>query len=352
MDLESEVESRAITVLGGAGYIGSVLCGQLLQLGFRVRCFDIFLFGREPVRKLLNHPRFSCVAGDMRDRGALASALEDTESVVDLAGFVGDASCNIRPELTDSINSEASKLLAELAPRLGIKRLLFSSSCSVYGDSGGIVTEDSPTDDSTPYTRTKLMSEKVFLQAKSDTFHPTIVRLATVFGVSPRMRFDLAVNAMVAQAQSQGYITVYNGQRWRPFIHTRDVARALIHLLRAPTEAVSGRVFNVGSNRMNLTLADIGRLIARYWPRLRVTEAPSRDGRDYRVDFSCIEAQGFRCKVTVKEGIREIGCYVGMRRPDLSESRYHNGQTTEEKLRTLLFDGTSGKPLAKPAARA
>ncbi len=342
------MESRAITVLGGAGYIGSILCRQLLQQGFRVRCFDIFLFGPEPVRDLLAHPRFSCLAGDIRDRSALASALEGAEAVVHLAGLVGDASCNVRPELTASVNAEASKLLAELAPPLGIKRLLFCSSCSVYGGSSRTVSEDSPADSSTPYTRTKLVAEKAFLRAKSDIFHPTILRLATVFGVSPRMRFDLAVNVMVAQAQALGHITVFDGQRWRPFIHTTDAARAFVHLLLAPAEAISGQIFNVGSSHMNCTIGDIGRLLSKHYPQLEVTEAANGDGRDYRVDFSRIEAQGLRCKVTLDEGIREISTYVREHRPDLSESRYHNERTTREKLQTLLFDDKNRERFATP----
>jgi nucleoside-diphosphate-sugar epimerase len=338
------MESRAITVLGGAGYVGSILCRQLLQQGFRVRCFDLFLFGPEPVRDLLAHPRFSCIAGDIRDPSALASVLDGAEAVVHLAGLVGDASCNVRPDLTASVNARASKLLAELAPRVGIERLLFCSSCSVYGGSPGPVAEDSPTDAGTPYTRTKLEAEEFFLEAKSATFHPTILRLATVFGVSPRMRFDLAVNVMVAQAQALGHITVSNGQRWRPFIHTTDAARAFLHLLLAPAEAVSGQIFNVGSGHMNCTIRDIGRLLAKHYPQLEVTEAANGDGRDYRVDFSRIEAQGFRCEVTLDEGVREISAYVRERRPDLGESRYHNGQTTKEKLQALLFDSQMGSP--------
>jgi nucleoside-diphosphate-sugar epimerase len=334
---------RTITVLGGAGYLGSVLCRQLLRLGFRVRCFDVLLFGQEPVDALLDHPRFVYLPGNIRDRDALASALEGADAVVHLASLVGDASCNVDPDLTVAVNLEASQFIAELAPRSGVQRLLFSSTCSVYGGSSGIVDESSPTDAGTPYTRTKLAAEEAILAAGSHTFQPTVLRLATVFGVSPRMRFDLAVNVMVAQAEMLGRITVFNGERWRPFIHTTDVARAFIHLLLAPREAVFGSVFNVGSSRMNWTIGDVGRQIAREYPRLVLTEAANGDGRDYRVDFSRIEKLGFQCQVNLEQGIREVGAYVRAHQPDIRDSRYQNGLRTKERIETLFWhDHTAG----------
>ena len=330
------MNNRIVTVLGGGGYLGSVLCRQLLQEGFFVRCFDLFVFGREPVSELATHPRFTCVCGDTRHRDALKRVLEGAYAVVHLASLVGDGSCNVHPGLTSSINCDASRMVAELAPRAGLRRLLFSSTCSVYGGSPGIVSEVSPTDDRTVYTRTKLAGEQIFLAAQSDTFRPTILRLATVFGTSPRMRFDLAANIMVAQAEMHRRITIFNGQRWRPFVHTTDVGRAFIHLLRAPAEAVSGRIFNVGSTRMNLTIGDLGRHIARNYVDLEVTESANNDGRDYHVDFSRIEALGFRANVTLDDGIRELSAYVRTRRPNLSDARYNNGLTTKQELASLL----------------
>lgn len=330
------MKNRTVTVLGGGGYLGSILCRQLLQEGFYVRCFDLFIFGRDSVKDLTTHPRFTCVWGDTRQRDAVRRVLDGADSVVHLASLVGDGSCNVHPALTDSINRDACYFIAALCPQAGVRRLLFSSTCSVYGGSSGIVSEESPTDDSTVYTRTKLAAEKIFLATKSNSFHPTILRLATVFGTSPRMRFDLAVNIMVAQAETRRRITVFNGQRWRPFIHTTDVGRAFIHLLRAPIAAVSGRTFNVGSSGMNLTIGDLGRRIGRHYLDLELDEAVNSDGRDYHVDFSRIEASGFRCRTNLDDGIREIGSYIRQYRPNLAESRYNNGLTTKEKLGSLL----------------
>jgi|SRR5579863_44556 len=330
------MNNRTITVLGGGGYLGSVLCRQLLREGFYVRCFDLFIFGRESVRDLATHPRFTCVWGDTRQRDAVRRVLDGADAVVHLASLVGDGSCNVHPGLTASINCEACHTIADLCRQSGVRRLLFSSTCSVYGGSSGIVSEDSPTDDSTVYTRTKLAAEKIFLAAKSDSFHPTILRLATVFGTSPRMRFDLAVNIMVAQAEVRRSITVFNGQRWRPFVHTADVGRAFIHLLRTPASTVSSRILNVGSNAMNFTIGDLGRRIGRHYLDLQVDEAANQDGRDYHVDFTRIEALGFHCRTTLDEGIREIAAFVREHRPNLAESRYNNGLTTKEKLASLL----------------
>ncbi|HEV2494770.1 MAG TPA: SDR family oxidoreductase [Terriglobia bacterium] len=330
------MNNRTVTVLGGGGYLGSVLCRQLLREGFYVRCFDLFIFGRDSVKDLTTHPRFTCVWGDTRQRDAVRRVLDGADAVVHLASLVGDGSCNVHPALTSSINCDSCHFIADFCQRAGVRRLLFSSTCSVYGGSSGIVSEDSPTDDSTPYTRTKLAAEKIFLASKSDTFHPTILRLATVFGTSPRMRFDLAVNVMVAQAEMRRHISIFNGQRWRPFIHTADVGRAFIHLLRAPTAAVSSRIFNVGSSHMNLTIGDLGRRIGRHYLDLEVEEAANNDGRDYRVDFSRIEALGFNCRTTLDDGIREIASYVRQHRPNLADSRYNNGLTTKENLGSLL----------------
>ena len=334
------MENRTVTVLGGGGYLGSVLCRLLLEQGFDVRCFDIFLFGQEPINDLVNHPGFSWIRGDIRDLSMVELALEGADTVVHLASFVGDASCNVNPELTTSINYAPSQQLAKLCTRLGVRRLLFSSTCSVYGGASDTVTEDSPTDATTPYTRTKLAAEQVFLTAKSATFHPTILRLATVFGVSPRMRFDLAVNIMVAQAQTTGHIKVFNGQRWRPFVSTLDVARAFLHVMQAPINEVSGGTFNVGSNHMNFTIADLARVIARRYPHVEVKEETNNDGRDYRVDFSRIQALGFHSQIDLDKGIREIAAYVRKWKPDLSESRYNNGLTTKDKLPMLLVPWT------------
>lgn len=330
------MNNKVVAVLGGGGYLGSILCRQLLQEGFLVRCFDLFVFGREPVRELTTHPRFTCICGDTRHRDGLKRALDGAHAVVHLASLVGDGSCNVHAGLTSSINCGASRILAELAPRAGVRRLLFSSTCSVYGGSSGIVSEVSPTDDSTVYTRTKLAAEQVFLATRARNFCPTILRLATVFGTSPRMRFDLAANIMVAQAEIRRRITVFNGHRWRPFVHTTDVARAFVHLLQAPEDAISGRIFNVGSTAMNLTIGDLGRHIARHYVDLEVTEAANSDGRDYHVDFSRIEALGFRAKVMLDDGIRELSDYVRRHRPDLSDARYNNGLTTKQQLASLL----------------
>src|SRR5262249_49727931 len=155
------------------------------------------------------------------------------------------------------INFAATRMMLEVAKGHGIERFLFASSCSVYGASENLMDEQSETVPISLYAETKLQSERVLLDAKSRTFHPTILAFATVFGFAPRPRFDLVVNLLTARAIQEGVITIYNGDQWRPFIHVSDVAAAVVETLAAPVEAVSGEILNVGDERLNFTLAQI-----------------------------------------------------------------------------------------------
>jgi nucleoside-diphosphate-sugar epimerase len=298
---------RRILVLGGAGYLGSVLVGQLLRDGFTVRVLDIFLFGDQSLDEFKAHPNFELVCGDIRDIGIISRSMRGCDVVIHLAAIVGDLACEEHRGVAIEINRDATTMLAKLARSSGVPRFIFASSCSVYGASEKCLDETSPSKPLSLYAQTKRDSEDILLRAAGPDFAPTVLRLGTLFGLSPRMRFDLVVNLFVAQAASLGRITIWNEEQWRPFLHVQDAARAFIACLNAPSASVSGQVFNVGSPSLNLQLRILGKHIARFIPNTRVDRIATQDRRDYRVSFAKVErVLRFRCARTLAFGIKEI----------------------------------------------
>jgi nucleoside-diphosphate-sugar epimerase len=216
--------------------------------------------------------------------------------------------------------------LTEVAKGHGISRFLFASSCSVYGATEVFVDETSPTVPVSLYGQTKIDSEKTLLAAANENFAPTILRFATVFGHSYRPRFDLVVNLLTAKARQEKVITIYNGQQWRPFIHVRDVVRALVSVLEAPLETVGGQIYNVGDSRLNWTLTDIAAKVRSSFPDTEVVHVDNADRRNYRVCFDKIHEQlKFECQMTIEDGILEMkrafdDGFVG----DYTDLNYHN----------------------------
>jgi len=198
-------------------------------------------------------------------------------------------------------------MLAEIARGNGVSRMVFASSCSVYGASEMVMNERSVVEPISLYAQTKLDSERALLAGCSTTFHPTILRLATVFGHSARPRFDLVVNLLSAKAFQEGVITIFNGQQWRPFIHVRDVAAGIVRILDAPAASVSGEIFNLGDSQLNYPLSAVAEHIRSIFPNTRVENAENTDRRNYRVSFDKVRNQvGFECGVSLEKGIREL----------------------------------------------
>jgi nucleoside-diphosphate-sugar epimerase len=198
-------------------------------------------------------------------------------------------------------------MMLEIAKGNGIERFVFASSCSVYGASEDLMDERSVTEPISLYAETKLNSEYVLLQAKSSTFHPTVLRFATVFGLAPRPRFDLVVNLLTAKAIEDGVITIFNGDQWRPFIHVDDIAEGILLTVFAPVEAVSGEILNIGDDRLNYSLAQVAEKIRAQIPNTRVEYTENNDRRNYRVSFKKVQdCLGFRARRSLEEGIAEI----------------------------------------------
>ena len=320
-----------ILVTGGAGYIGSTLVPLLLAEGNRVRVLDRLLHGGESLLGVWSHPGFEFVRGDIRDRSTQHAAVAGMEAVVHLAAIVGDPACARQPELARAVNLDASLALIEESQRSGVSRFLFASTCSNYGkmkDASGYVDEEADLCPVSLYAETKVAVEKALLQSGFDgRWCPTPLRFATVFGVSQRMRFDLTVNEFTMEMLTKKYLQVFGEQFWRPYVHTRDAARAIQLILNSPPSKVGGRVFNVGATGQNFQKQQLVEMIRPHAPDAVVEFVPrAEDPRDYRVSFSRITEQlGFTITRTVAQGIEEVARLVGNKIiADYSDGRYRN----------------------------
>jgi len=297
-----------ILVVGGAGYVGSALVPMLLERGYQVRVLDSLLFGKESLKPSEKHENFEFSQGDVRDIESVVHATKGCDAVIHLAAIVGDPACEENPELAAEINRAATRMLIDVGRGHGIQRFLLASTCSVYGASDFLMDEYAQVAPISLYARTKIDSEQILLEAKSADFHPTILRLSTLFGLSPRPRFDLVVNLLTARAVRSGKITIFNGEQWRPFMHVYDAARAFVACLEANNlDMVSGEIYNAGSYGMNHRLSEVAEYISSIIPTVEVERVENADRRNYRVSFDKIHTRlGFSCERTLEQGIREM----------------------------------------------
>jgi nucleoside-diphosphate-sugar epimerase len=309
--LSGERPVRRVLVVGGAGYIGSVLVRQLLELDFEVRVLDVGAFGCSSLDAVRGHPRFELLEGDLRHVEHVVRAVRGMDAVVHLGAIVGDPACELDAQSTREINTIATKMLVQVCRGAGVGRLLFASTCAVYGASDHLMDERSELNPVSTYAESKADAERIVLAAVSRHFAPVVLRLGTAFGHSPRPRFDLVVNLLAARAWRDKHITIFNPEQWRPFVHVQDIGRALVTCLRASAVIVGGETFNVGDFRMNRTLGDVAEEVVRQFPGTAVEIREMPDRRNYRVSFDKIHSQlGFRAETTLAGGISEIREYL------------------------------------------
>lgn len=317
-----------VLVTGGAGYVGSTLLPLLLSAGHEVRVIDSLVHGGDALLHAFAHPSFEFVHADITDSAAVSASVEAVEAVIHLAAIVGDPACARRPEMARAVNLDASLTLLEAAQSAGAARFVMASTCSNYGrmkDSNSLVDEESDLAPISVYAETKVEMEKALLVATGIAATP--LRFATVYGVSPRMRFDLTVNEFTMEMLSRRRLVVFGEQFWRPYIHVQDAARAIAHVLSAPEQAVAGRVFNVGSSEENYQKAQLVDLIRPYAPDAVVEFVHhDEDPRDYRVSFARIHAElDYRTSRTVTQGIAEVARLVASGIiDDFQNPRYRN----------------------------
>lgn len=306
-----------ILVTGGAGYIGSHVVDLLLKGGHEVVVLDSFLYGDKGIQSWRSHPNVTIQKGDICDIRDVVKAIKGCSTVIALAAIVGDPACDLDHDETMSANYEATKVLAEVAKYHKVKRIVFASSCSVYGENSScFLNEGSRLNPVSLYAETRIMSENVLLRHQYD-LEIVILRLASVFGVSDRMRFDLAVNILSAKAFYNNEIQIMGRNQHRPFIHVQDAARSFMLASLAPTDLVKSQIFNVGSNDLNFKIEEIGQKISRIYSNLKVHYGEMDDLRNYRVDFSKIQSLlDFQTRFTLEDGIGELKEYF-QRNPDL-----------------------------------
>lgn len=337
-----------VLVTGGAGYLGCRLIPRLLDRGWDVRVLDRGCYGVAGLEALADHPGCTLISGDIRRLQELPGLFDGVDAVVHLAGLVNDPSCDLEPDLAWDVNVESTLELARRALEAGAGRFVFASSCAVYGQ--GVfawLDEASPANPVSTFARTKLEAENGLLKLASDHFTPVVARAATLFGVSGRMRFDLAINQMVATAIRRGCIDVRGGGgQWRPFLHVDDAARGYEALLAAPADAVTGEVFNLGSNTLNLQVLPLAEQVARAIPGTAVSVATDDDDRrTFRVNFEKIAGRlNFNPERDLEDGIAELARHVRAMGDDPFSEPYFNAQRVLRLRNTPVSDG--GDPAA------
>lgn len=303
---------RTVLVIGGAGYVGSVLTGVLHDAGARVRVLDQLIYDNGfALQHLLDREPISFVRGDFSDKAVLMKAAEGVTDVVLLASLVGDPICKKYPELAVRINEEGTKQVIGSLDEAGVQRFVFASTCSNYGihTSDALATEESELNPQSLYARNKIaVEEHLLAKSKDSDFTGTVLRVATAYGLSPRMRFDLTVSQFTYELASRSDLLVYDADTWRPYCHIRDISKAIMTVLSHPRAAVHGQVFNVGDTGQQFTKRMIVDEVLKYVDDTKVEyKAGDTDPRNYRVSFQKIaDKLGFTCDYSVQRYIPKL----------------------------------------------
>ncbi len=320
-----------ILVTGGAGYVGSTLVPLLLNEGFNVRVFDRLAFGGESLLGPWSHPNFEFILGDIQNRYAVREALAGCDAVVHLAAVVGDPACARQPEVAKTVNLESALALIEDSQSAGVKRFIFASTCSNYGkmqDESALATEETELRPVSLYAETKVAVEQALLKSRGNNgWCPTPLRFATVYGVSPRMRFDLTVNEFTMELLTQKNLKVFGEQFWRPYVHVVDAARGIRLILGSPETLVANRVFNVGATDQNFQKKQLVEMICPLVPDAVIEYVhKNEDPRDYKVSFARIASElGYRTTRTVAQGVSEVAELVRKNIiGNFSDAKYRN----------------------------
>lgn len=306
---ETPKKFNKILVIGGAGYLGSVLCRKILEAGYKLKVLDNLSYGEKGIQKLNENPNFEFLKGDIRNITEIVEGIKNVDAVIHLAAIVGDPACAKNPEETLETNYLATKNIVEACKYFQVNRFVFASTCSVYGKNsfpGQKLKEDSLLNPISLYAETKIKCEKAILEAMDENFSPVILRMATLYGYSPNMRFDLSVNLMAAKALFEKKISIFGGEQWRPWLHLEDAASAYISCLEKPLNSIRGQTFNVLSENYKIT--EVGKLINSVFPEANLEISDKAvDMRDYNVSFDKIRSfLNFSPKKRIADGAFEI----------------------------------------------
>ncbi|RDB47616.1 NAD-dependent epimerase/dehydratase family protein [Tsukamurella tyrosinosolvens] len=327
-----------VLLTGSQGYLGTVMTPILRAAGHEVTGLDSGLFADRVLGPAVADP--PTLTTDLRD--VTAAELEGFDAVIHLAALSNDPLGSLAPEITYDINHAASSRLARLSKEAGVSRFLYASTCSVYGAAGdGLVDEDAPLNPITPYAISKVRVEDDAAALADADFTPVFLRNATAFGFSPRLRADIVLNNLMGYAVLTGEVLVLSdGTPWRPLVHAQDIAHAFATCLTAPKETVSTRAYNVGTERNNVTVAEIAQTVVDVVPgaAVRITGEAGNDPRSYRVDFSrAREELGFEAQWTVADGAAEL--HKAYTEFGLTERAFHDDFTRLAVLKELQAGG-------------
>jgi nucleoside-diphosphate-sugar epimerase len=325
---QRQKDGTTILVTGGAGYIGTVLVDRLLKSGYKVIVLDNLMFGVDPLKKFLQNPnpKLAIIIGDIQHEDDVNRALDDVDTVIHLAAIVGDPACAADTDLAVNVNFNATVRLADMCKKRKIRRFVFASTCSVYGvGKDEVLTEDSEVNPVSLYAETRLYGERGILSLADRNFSPVLLRLGTMFGLSPRMRFDIIVNYLTQKALKDKKISIFGGDQWRPLLHITDAAKAFQLVMESPIEKVDRQIFNVGI--ANLKIKDIGKVVQNCLPKtnMEIVEKIG-DKRSYNVSFEKIEQiLNYKAEINLERGIKEISDSIknGVIK-DPSEKKYYN----------------------------
>jgi len=329
---------RHILITGGAGYIGSLLTSELLRQNYRVTLLDSLLFGGESILPFMSHPNFHFIKTDVTEHRAIKDAVkrdwQKPDAVIHLAGIVGFPACQaVGKQVAWKYNVEATKMVFEQSADLGVERFVFASTYSNYGysEDGKPVTEETPLHPQSLYAETKIAAEEYLLAQKDAACAPLLFRFATLYGVSPRTRFDLIVKQFVLEAFTKRQLIIYQRGYSRSFVHVRDVVRGIIIGLEAEQSKIRGQVFNLGTENGNYSKNDIVKFVLKRMPETIVEYKDltfGGDMRDVTVSFEKIRrVLGFEPTLNVDDGVREVlfALKSGLIK-DPTDDRYRNAQ--------------------------
>jgi nucleoside-diphosphate-sugar epimerase len=353
-------QSKSILVVGGAGYLGCVLVEELLNRGYNVTVFDRLFFGATGLQRVRD--RLRLLTGDIRSMPS--NAMEGVSAIINLAGLSNDPTAEYNPEANHQMNTVATRALAELAKSQGVKRYLYASSCSIYDvgvvdeERDVLLNEEAAVQPHAAYAVSKLAGENELMALRDENFAPVILRMGTLFGFSPRMRYDLVVNTFVKDAFTKGSVNLhYGGQMWRPLVDVRDAARAYLVALEAEESLVAGQIFNVVSE--NYRISELA---------LRVREGLRAKGmdaqinatfqyagiRNYRVSGRKITSRlNYKPVITIEESVKDMVEKIrDYGYTDFDNDRYYNIRWMKllEQVKELIdITGTIfDTPVAKP----
>jgi nucleoside-diphosphate-sugar epimerase len=294
-----------VLITGGAGYIGSVMSRLLLEKGYNLTILDRLFFGFDPIKDIAS--QITLIKDDIRFFNP--KHMKGIDAVFDLAALSNDPSGELDPEKTLDINYKGRVRVAKLAKKYGVKKYVLASTCSVYGFQDGIINEESNLNPLTTYAKASAMAEKEILPLVDENFSATVLRQATVYGFSYRMRFDLAINGMVLGYYRNGKIPIMrDGKQWRPFVNVNDTSSAFIKVLESEPELVNGQIFNVGSDEQNIQIFNLAKIVAEGCNLpFNYEWYGDCDTRSYKVSFNKIKnTLNFKPQITIKTGAKNV----------------------------------------------